>query len=516
MLRATGAGKTVCVGLMLLAFAAPAMGDEARLSLGELDNKIRGGWAGQMIGVAVGGPTEWDAKGVTYTEPLNWDPALMNRVLRQDDLYVEMTFCHVLDTIGLDASQTDFGVAFGLSRYKLYHANMVGRHNVRRGIKPPTSGHPMYNAHANDIDFQIESDFIGLMSPGMPRTAAEYADRIGHVMNYGDGVYGGTFVSAMYSTAFFENDPRKIVEAGADALHSESRYARVIRDVLDVHKREPNDWIAAWSVVNDKYANRDVCPKGAFSPYCIDAPVNGAFVAIGLLYGGGDFKKTLEIALRCGQDSDCNPATAAGVIGVVVGFDALPEDWQDAANALGDAKYSYTDYSFDSICESTLRRAKRLIAAKGGRVTDDAVVVRTQIPRPVGKLEQWKHGAAVEEVATEDPAWTFEGDWKKWKKGMESNHAGDAAKFVFDGTGVEILSNWSADTGVVEIELDGKRLHRFNTYEDCEPRGGRNQSLYTVWGLKPGKHQVRLIVTGDKSTDAIDAYVRLVDAIVLR
>ncbi|MCK4294953.1 MAG: ADP-ribosylglycohydrolase family protein, partial [Planctomycetes bacterium] len=212
-----------------------------------------------------------------------------------------------------------------------------------------------------------------------------------------------------------------------------------------------------------------VCPKGALQPYCIDAPVNGAFVAIGLLYGAGDFRKTIEISTRCGQDSDCNPASAAGVLGVVLGFDALPEEWRQAANALGDEKFSYTDYSFREICESTLRRAKKLIAANGGRVTDDAVVVQTQKPRPVGELEQWEHGHAVKRVATDDPAWTFEGDWKKWERGMESNRAGDAAQFVFEGTGVEILSNWSADTGIVEIQLDGKRQHRFNTYEDREP-----------------------------------------------
>ena len=56
------------------------------------------------------------------------------------------------------------------------------------------SGHPKYNLHADDIDFQIEADFIGIMCPGLPQASNKYCDRVGRVMNYGDGLYGGMFV----------------------------------------------------------------------------------------------------------------------------------------------------------------------------------------------------------------------------------------------------------------------------------------------------------------------------------
>ena len=61
----------------------------------------------------------------------------------------------------------------------------------------------------------------------------------------------------------------------------------------------------------------DSCPDGAFDPFNIDAKINGAYVALGLLYGKGDFRRTLEIATRSGQDSDCNPSSAAGVLGQI-------------------------------------------------------------------------------------------------------------------------------------------------------------------------------------------------------
>ncbi len=98
---------------------------------------------------------------------------------------------------------------------RLWHANAGARRNLNRGIKAPMSGHPKYNIHANDIDFQIESDFIGLMTPGLPRESNKYADRVGRVMNYGDGLYGGLLFGAMYSAAFFENDPHEVVKQGA-------------------------------------------------------------------------------------------------------------------------------------------------------------------------------------------------------------------------------------------------------------------------------------------------------------
>ena len=50
------------------------------------------------------------------------------------------------------------------------------------------------------------------MSPGMPNAASEFCDRAGHIMNYGDGWYGGVYVAAMYSLSFVSDDIGFIVE----------------------------------------------------------------------------------------------------------------------------------------------------------------------------------------------------------------------------------------------------------------------------------------------------------------
>ena len=172
------------------------------------------------------------------------------------------------------------------------------------------------------------------------RPAVDIAMRAGRVMNYGDGIYGGVFVSCMYSAAFFEKDPRKLVEAGLSCIPAKSPYAMLITDVLAWHKRYPNDWEANWREIENKWNKREPCPAGALDPFNIDAKINGAYIALGLLYGGGDMEKTIVISTRAGQDSDCNPSSAAGVLGVAMGYDAIPDNWKSGIPAIADKKFS--------------------------------------------------------------------------------------------------------------------------------------------------------------------------------
>ena len=59
---------------------------------------------------------------------------------------------------------------------------------------------------------------------------------------------GGMFISGMYTAAFFETDPRKVVEAGLAAMPPKSPYARVIADVLAWSKQYPDDWDKVWQL----------------------------------------------------------------------------------------------------------------------------------------------------------------------------------------------------------------------------------------------------------------------------
>jgi hypothetical protein len=167
-----------CVAAILVAalfFACTPSGFEA-IPLAELHNRIEGGWAGQMIGVSYGLPTEFQFNNEIIPEdkvPV-WTPDRVKEALDNDDLYVDMTFAAVLDEKGLDATTDDFGAMFKEADYRLWHANLAARRALRRGVSATLTGTPKNNAHASDIDLQIEADFIGVMCPGLPQESNKY------------------------------------------------------------------------------------------------------------------------------------------------------------------------------------------------------------------------------------------------------------------------------------------------------------------------------------------------------
>jgi hypothetical protein len=503
--------------LLTAALAVFASAAERQIALAELRDKIAGGWAGQMIGVSFGAPTEFRARGkILDTELPKWTPDRVKNSLTQDDLYVDMTFAKVLDDRGLNATSEDFGAMFREAQYSLWHANLAARRNLRRGVPAALAGTPRYNAHANDIDFQIEADFIGLMAPGLHRSANDIALRAGRVMNYGDGIYGGMFVSGMYAAAFFESDPRKIVEAGLASIPRQSPYGLLIADLLGWRRQYPDDWKKVWQLVEDRWDTNDPCPAGALQPFNIDAKLNGAYIALGLLYGKGDFAKTLEISTRAGQDSDCNPASAGGILGVALGYRRIPEEWKGGIPAIADEKFRYTDFSFRTIVASTEKRALALIRQTGGRLEGDQVSIKTQQPK-APKLEVWDYGKVAERVSADDPRWSWRGAWRKDEKRSTrtASEKGAEASISFTGAGAIAVGPYLATGGKADVYLDG-RLDRTVDVNSDEKGSKGGEALWHTFGLKNGRHTVRIVVRGEPYADRQGTEVAVEDLVVFR
>jgi hypothetical protein len=408
------------------------------------------------------------------------------------------------------------------SEYRLWHANLAARRALRRGVPGVDSGKPHYNAHANDIDFQIESDFIGLMSPGLPQASNDLCYRVGRVMNFGDGILGGVFVSGMYSAAFFESDSRRVVEAGYRGLPPESPYGQTIRDVLDWSAAAPDDWPLVWGKLEEKWNQREVCPAGALLDFNIDARLNGAYIALGLLYGRSDFETTLQVATRAGQDSDCNPSNAVGILGVMLGYEAIPEIWRRGIDAVADQKFDFTDYSFETIVESTLTRALALVSRTGGRLKGDRVLVQVQEPVPA-EIEVWDdYGSPIERVAWSDSRWKWSGSWQAVEfrdpGGADfqmTDEKGAEASIQFTGTGAILVGPLLPAGGLAEIFLDGVQVGTVDVHPDDTIRR-RREAVWHAFGLEDKEHALKLVVLGEPYKDSEGAEIGIRDLIVFR
>jgi len=390
---------------------------ERRLSVSEYRDKMMAGWIGQMVGVGWGAPTEFRylSKIIPEDKVPVWQPAMVNQ-FSQDDIYVEMTFLRSLEEYGFDVSIRQAGIDFARSGYMLWHANKAGRDNLRKGLAPPDCSHPQFSQHSDDIDYQIEADYSGLIAPGLPNTVIALGEKFGRLVNYGDGLYAGQFVGAMYSEAFFEDDPLKIIEVGLRCIPPESQYAEMVRDVIQWHQQDPQDWQKTWQLINQKYHEnpdyrRFSCtgPEGSLN---IDAKINGAYILMGMLYGNGDMGQTTIISMRCGQDSDCNPSNAAGILFTAAGYKNLPQRF--TSELIQDKKFGFTEYDFPTLIDVCEKLARQAVVRAGGRIEtseegEDVFVIPVKEPIP-SKLEQsWKPGPIADSRFTKDELAQFQG-----------------------------------------------------------------------------------------------------------
>lgn len=386
--------KMIVMSWMLIAViscsASNQQSNEITISKKDLLDKIKGGWAGQVIGCTYGGPTEfqWNGTMIGDQVPIPWDETRIlwyyeNQPGLYDDVYMDLTFVDVFEKHGLDAHDSIHALSFAKAEYPLWHANQAARYNILNGIMPTASGHWKNNPHSDDIDFQIEADFAGLMAPGMINTANEIAWRIGHIMNYGDGVYGGIFVASMYALAFVYDDIEIIVEEALKTIPPQSKYYQCIADVISWYHQDPNDWKKAWFEAQKKWTYDVGCPDGVFRPFNIDATINGAYIAIGLLYGQGDYGATIDISTRCGYDSDCNPANAAGILGTMIGYSQIPDYWKLGLDKVEDINFAHTDMSLNKVYQTGFNHATELIQNNGGSIEGDNITIKCQEAKTV-------------------------------------------------------------------------------------------------------------------------------------
>lgn len=284
------------------------------MNIDEFKDKVYGCWTGKNIGGTLGAPFEGKQ------ELLNIDfysQDLKGASIPNDDLDLQLVWFQAIKEYGIHDLNSRILAEYWHSVVNgPWNEYGVGRTNIRMGLLPPLSGSCNNDRWKWSNGAWIRSEIWACMAPGDPDRAIQYAYMDACVDHSGEGIYAEMFTAALESAAFLVSDINDLIKIGLSKIPADSRVARSVKIAVD-HYKAGKDWKAARNAIL-----KDSADLGWFQ-----APANIGFTVVGLLYGDGDFGKTICTAVNCGDDTDCTGATAGAVMGIIAGRKALPEKW---------------------------------------------------------------------------------------------------------------------------------------------------------------------------------------------
>ncbi|MTH53694.1 ADP-ribosylglycohydrolase family protein [Bacillus mangrovi] len=199
--------------------------------------------------------------------------------------------------------------------------------NLANGIPAPDSGSAERNGMtlAEQIGGQIFIDTWGLLFPGEPSKAADYAEMAASVSHDRNGLYGARFIAACIAQAFEAGSINEIVSAGLLEIPADCEYAKLVCSVLSFHKHHPEDFRLCYHFVEEQWGYH------RYPGDCHIIP-NAGICVLALLYGNGSIDRTVEIAVMCGWDTDCNAGNVGTIAGVFAGLAGIPRHYRKPVN----------------------------------------------------------------------------------------------------------------------------------------------------------------------------------------
>ncbi|WP_020529727.1 ADP-ribosylglycohydrolase family protein [Flexithrix dorotheae] len=397
--------KNFTILILILSFILTSFSSNKKyktISQNELRDKIHAYWLGQLVGNYVGFPFE----NVYVEEPIpilidryytfeDYDPVnlkmnindrrafttimagAMDGAWSDDDSDIEFVTLHAVEKYGLDLNYAEITEMWKkhINRF-IWGANRKARDLMDEGMLPPATGSKANNPYWYRLTSQLVNEIWSVFYPGMTKKAVTRAEWGAKIMCDDWAVDATKAFAVMYSEAFFEKDVHKLVEMAAEALPSESPYKKGMLDVIKWHK-ENSDWRDTRKLIHQHYFEK----IGDFKvpdPY-LSSIVNGLCGVMAILYGDGDFTKTVGIAVSAGYDCDNQAATCGGLIGIINGTAGIPENlllemdprkkWDVPFNDI------YINYSRDNlpnyntisdIIDRILKISEQCIAENGG------------------------------------------------------------------------------------------------------------------------------------------------------
>ncbi|AYN38561.1 ADP-ribosylglycohydrolase family protein [Streptomyces dangxiongensis] len=344
-----------------------------------LADRIHGGWLGRIAGNMLGKPVEqgevWTrdridrylrrAAALPLTDYLpepadpaeaadlrpEWRLCVRGRIhgsSRDDDIDYAILGLHLLETHGFAFSTEQVGDLWllRLPYLQTFTAERAAYRNLANGLKPPLTA-TYDNPYQEWIGALIRADVYGWTCPGDPVRAAGLARRDAVLSHTGNGVYGAMFAAALIAAAFTAPAVRGALDSALAVIPASSRLARTVRRVAALHEtRLP--WEETVATVATETAGLG----------WIHTVPNAAVLTAGLLYGDGDFTRTIALTVRGGLDTDSNGATAGSVAGVFTGADAIPAPWRDPLeDTVRSAVFGFDGVRISALAERTLRLA---------------------------------------------------------------------------------------------------------------------------------------------------------------
>ena len=328
--------------------AAPGLrAKERAISHEQLMDKLSGFWIGQLLGNYIGFPFENNyveepipvLVDRVYTADYDGDPALkintkdrrghipvlasaLRGAFSDDDTDIEFVTLHAVEKYGLDINYAEITQMWKTHINDfIWVANREARNLMDQGLIAPDTGRKQNNRHWFQIDPQLVNEIWSAFYPGMTQHAARRALWGARITNDDWGTHPTIAYGAMISAAFFEKDVRKLVDIGIEAVPNEGPFAEGIRDVVKWHAQH-EDWRDTRDEIHDKYY---AYKKGDYEApvSVVSSLANGLTGIMAVLYGEGDYLKTVGIATSAGYDCDNQAATTGGLIGVLTGLSGM-------------------------------------------------------------------------------------------------------------------------------------------------------------------------------------------------
>jgi ADP-ribosylglycohydrolase len=316
----------------------------------DVEDKIHAAWLGRIAGCNLGKPVEmgthWTSAHLKeYLELagayplLDYIPVLdpmperfelrefwlettrgnVNGSARDDDIDYPILGLHLLEQHGKALSPEHVARAWLLLLpfEQVYTAERVAYRNLVHGLAP-TEAATYRNPYREWIGAQIRGDVYGWVHPGAPRSAALLAYQDACLSHTENGIYGEMWAAALVASAFTASTAREALESSLEHVPPRSRLAEVVRDVMNQHSLG-GTWEDALVHIQERYGHY----------HWVHTLNNAALVVAALLWGEGDYARTVGLTVQGGWDTDSNGATTGSVAGVLLGTSGLPARFID-------------------------------------------------------------------------------------------------------------------------------------------------------------------------------------------